>query len=302
MKLIRGVLLAGILTSVCVISAGAAWLGVGTVTGDGVRLRSEASTSSTTLTTVAVGQKVAVIGGVKGWYEVEVDGQEGYMSADYVVMVDDYEGELGYCKVKTEGDNLNIRSGAGTNFDVKGSIPNGTALAIQGVSGGWLKVTYKGVTGYVSSDYVAHIWKPAEATTGQSVVNAPASALADSILSVAYSQLGKPYVWGGTGINGFDCSGFTSYVARQCGYTIPRTATQQFQGNPGTFISSISALQPGDFVYICDPAYAAGHPISHALIYVGNNQVIHANSTGGQVCVNSFDSYKQYFKGAWRLG
>ncbi len=303
MKLIKGVFLAGILTSACVVSAGAAWLGVGTTTGDGVRLRAEANTSSATLTTVAEGQNVAVTGGVKGWYQVEYDGQAGYMSADYMVMVDNYEGELGYCAVDTEGDNLNIRAGAGTQFDILGSIPDGTVVAIEGVTDGWLKVTYKGVTGYISTDYVKHAKEAAsEETANGQVASAAPSALAGSILNVAYAQQGKPYVWGGAGPNGFDCSGFTSYVARQCGYSIPRTATQQFKGNPGTFISSMGALQAGDFVYICNPAYAAGHPISHTMIYVGNNQIIHADSTTRRITVKSFEGYKKYFKGAWRLG
>lgn len=304
MKLIKGVFLAGILTSACVVSAGAAWLGVGTTTGDGVRLRAEANTTSSILTTVAEGQKLAVIGGSAGWYEVEYDGQAGYMSADYLVMVNNYEGELGYCAVNTEGDNLNIRGGAGTQFDIVGSIPNGTVVPVEGVSDGWLKVTYKGATGYISTDYVKHAKEAAKAETvnGQAAVSYAPSAAAGSILNAATAQLGKPYVWGGAGPDCFDCSGFTNYVARLCGYSIPRTATQQYQGNPGTFISSISALQPGDFVYICNPAYAAGHPISHAMIYVGNNQIIHADSTRRVVSYKSFEGYKKYFKGAWRLG
>lgn len=302
MKLIKGVLLAGILTSACVVSAGAAWMGVGTTTGDGVRLRAEANTSCATYTTIGKGQKVAVLEGVEGWYKVDYNGQEGYMSADYMSVEEDHEGELGYCAVATEGDNLNIRAGAGTQFDILGSIPNGTVVPVQGITDGWVKVTYKSVTGYVSTDYVKHAKDEAavETANGQ-VVYAP-SAIAGNLLNVAYAQQGKPYVWGGAGPNSFDCSGFTNYVARQCGYSIPRTATQQFQGNPGTFISSMGALQPGDFVYICNPAYAAGHPISHTMIYVGNNQIIHADSTTRKITVKSFEGYKKYFKGAWRLG
>ncbi len=300
MKLIKGVFLAGILTSACVVSAGAAWVGVGATTGDGVRLRAESNTSSAIYATIPKGEKVAVLGETEGWYQVEYDGKEGYMSADYLSVTGDYEGELGYCAVDTEGDNLNIRAGAGTQFDLLGSIPNGTVVPVKGISQGWLKVTYGKVTGYISTDYVKHAKEAAKAE--QAAASYASSPIASSILNVAYAQMGKPYVWGAAGPNGFDCSGFTSYVARQCGYAIPRGASSQYKGNPGTFISSVGALQPGDLVYICNPAYAAGYPISHTMIYVGNNQIIHADSTRGQVSVKSFEGYKKYFKGAWRLG
>ncbi len=95
-----------------------------------------------------------------------------------------------------------------------------------------------------------------------------------SVLNLAYSQLGKPYQYGATGSERFDCSGFTQYVYRNAtGVDISRTTYSQI--NVGTPVSQ-SELQPGDLVF----------PHSgHVGIYVGNGQMIHAPQTGDVVKV-----------------
>lgn len=104
---------------------------------------------------------------------------------------------------------------------------------------------------------------------------APSTGSASAVVSTAYQYLGVPYVWGGTTPSGFDCSGFTSYVYRQMGISIPRTARQQ--QNFGTKVS-LSALQPGDLVFWGSPAYHVG-------IYIGGGSYIHAPTTGDVVRV-----------------
>src|SRR5699024_3254361 len=83
------------------------------------------------------------------------------------------------------------------------------------------------------------------------------------------------YVWGGSSPSGFDCSGLTSYVYRQVGVSLPRTAASQ--QNFGTRVS-LSALQPGDLVFWGSPAYHVG-------IYIGGGSYIHAPTTGDVVRV-----------------
>jgi len=116
-------------------------------------------------------------------------------------------------------------------------------------------------------------------TTSVSVPSAGGNA--QSILNMAYNQLGKPYVYGATGASTFDCSGFTQYVYRNAaGVDISRTTYSQI--NVGTPVSQ-SELQPGDLIFT-----HAGH----VGIYVGNGNMIHAPQTGDVVKVSPV--YKFY--------
>ena len=100
-----------------------------------------------------------------------------------------------------------------------------------------------------------------------------------SLLSVAYSKLGATYVFGATGPNVFDCSGFTQYVFRQVGVSISRTTfTQVNDGVPVSY----SNLQVGDLVFTSP---------GHVGIYVGNGQMIHSPQTGDVVKVSNIWSF-----------
>jgi peptidoglycan DL-endopeptidase CwlO len=104
---------------------------------------------------------------------------------------------------------------------------------------------------------------------------APSASSSSAVISKAYAYLGVPYVWGGSSPSGFDCSGLTSYVFRQVGVSLPRTAAAQQKF--GTKVS-LSALQPGDLVFWGSPAYHVG-------IYIGGGSYIHAPTTGDVVRV-----------------
>lgn len=94
---------------------------------------------------------------------------------------------------------------------------------------------------------------------------------ASGIVGIAQSLFGVPYVYGGTTPSGFDCSGFTSYVYRQAGISIPRTASaQQAAATP------VSNPSPGDLVFFGYPAYHVG-------IYVGPGRLIDAQHPGSTV-------------------
>ncbi|WP_042345496.1 C40 family peptidase [Bacillus massiliigorillae] len=121
------------------------------------------------------------------------------------------------------------------------------------------------------------------------VVNAPASGSASSVISIAKQYLGVPYVWGGTTPSGFDCSGFTSYVFRAVGVSLPRVSSAQ--QNVGTQVST-SSVQPGDLVFMGKPAYHVG-------IYIGGGQYIHAPQTGDVVKISSYNPSK--FSSATRV-
>lgn len=99
---------------------------------------------------------------------------------------------------------------------------------------------------------------------GSSSFNGSASALVNR----AADFIGTPYQWGGNGPSTFDCSGFTKYVYREFGVSLPRTADSQM--NTGSYVSR-DQLQPGDLVFFGYNGYA-----NHVGIYVGNNSYIHA--------------------------
>lgn len=93
------------------------------------------------------------------------------------------------------------------------------------------------------------------------------------IVKTAFKYMGVPYVFGGSTPSGFDCSGFVQYVYRENGIQTPRMAHHQFYA--GTPIKK-SQLRPGDLVFF--ETYTVG--ISHVGIYIGNNNFIHASSSG----------------------
>ena len=116
------------------------------------------------------------------------------------------------------------------------------------------------------------VQQPSPAPVQNNVANNDSSA-ASIIVSAAYSQLGVPYVWGGTTpYVGLDCSGLTQFCHAQAGISIPRTSGAQLAG--GTIVSN---PQPGD---IC---WTPGH----VAIYIGGGQMIEAQQTGVPVCVSS---------------
>ncbi len=111
-----------------------------------------------------------------------------------------------------------------------------------------------------------------------------------AIVAYASNFIGTPYQWGGNGPNTFDCSGFTTYVFRHFGISLPRTAAGQ-QG-VGVAVSK-SNLQPGDLVFFGSPAFHVG-------IYVGGGCYIHAPRTGDVVKISSLSSRSDY-SGARRV-
>lgn len=107
------------------------------------------------------------------------------------------------------------------------------------------------------------------------------SATGNAIVDFAYGYLGTPYVYGATGPNSFDCSGFTSYVYRNAaGVEITRTTYSQM--GVGTAVS-YDELQPGDLVF----TYGG----DHVGIYVGGGSYIHAPQPGDSVKVSPVTSF-----------
>lgn len=287
-KMVRVFLLSTIMVMVLAGFASAAEseqaIAVGATTGSSLRLREEPSTSASIVTTLNKGVAVAILDdSTDGWYKIAYNGNSGYVSADYMIVDRD---NLFTTYGRANGDSVNVRSDASTDGEVLASITKGTIVTINGFKDGWYDVTCKyGTEGYIRSD----------------LLDMTSSATSSSAISeTAMQHLGTRYVWGGASAGGFDCSGFTMYVYGQYGYSLPHTATGQWQSGIGTRVYSISELQPGDLVFFNDPSRNAGKACSHAGIYIGNGQHIHASSARSQgVVISDLTSgyYNKYFIG-----
>ncbi|WP_455724786.1 C40 family peptidase [Dysosmobacter welbionis] len=258
--------------------------GAGCTTGSSLRLRAEPSTSASVVTTLDKSVAVAILDdSVDGWYKIAYNGSTGYVSADYL-NVDQDNVFTTYGRVNSDG--VNVRSDASTDSSVLSTIEEDAIVTVNGLVDGWYDVTCEyGTEGYIRSDFLD--------LTESSSSNS-------DIAATAKQYLGTGYVYGGASPRGFDCSGFTMYVYSQHGYSLPHSATSQWQSGLGTRVYSISELQPGDLVFFNDPSRNAGKACSHAGIYTGDGQFIHSSSSrSGGVIVSSLTSgyYNTYFVG-----
>lgn len=105
----------------------------------------------------------------------------------------------------------------------------------------------------------------------------------NKLLEFLYEQIGKPYVWGATGPNSYDCSGLSQTAYKHIGIKIPRVAYDQ--GNYGKKVDK-SDLKPGDLLFF----NIDGSGISHVGIYIGDRKMIHAPSRGKTVSIVNIDS------------
>jgi cell wall-associated NlpC family hydrolase len=105
-----------------------------------------------------------------------------------------------------------------------------------------------------------------------------------SVISYARTQLGKPYLWGGTGPDSFDCSGLMMMAYRAAGINIPRTSEEQWSWGPRV---SASQVEPGDLVFF---AGSDGTPTSpgHVGLVIGKNTMIEAYATGFPIRISQF--------------
>ncbi|OPC82284.1 hypothetical protein B4N89_16280 [Embleya scabrispora] len=120
--------------------------------------------------------------------------------------------------------------------------------------------------------------KPAR--PGDKAAADPAGATA--AIAYAKAQLGKPYVWGGEGPSGFDCSGLVMQAWRRAGVKMAHfAATQYFESTPVSYKN----LRPGDLVFWTETKSASD--IHHVAMYLGGGKMIHAPRTGDVVKISN---------------
>ncbi|WP_433787153.1 C40 family peptidase [Actinomycetospora sp. CA-101289] len=114
---------------------------------------------------------------------------------------------------------------------------------------------------------------------GEAAPSSAGSSVAAQAIAAARSQLGVPYVWGGTTPDGFDCSGLTQWAFEHAGIELPRTS--RAQATEGQAVDADS-MQPGDLIFF-------NSPVSHVGIYIGGGKMIEAPQTGSDVKISNVE-------------
>ena len=285
-RILRTAAAAGLACCALIGSAAADCIGAASTTAE-VNLRSAAGTANAVLATSDKGDAVIVESGPEnGWYRVWLDGQWGYMSADYLSFEDTMDvSASGW----VNGTEVRMRAAAGTDSAIVRVTSFGESVEITGVAGEWYRVNAGGQSGYIRSDYV-------ELGVRETAAVPSAGGIGAQVVALAKQYLGVPYVWAGASPSGFDCSGFVSYVYKSLGYQTNRTAADIYKN--GVAVDK-SALEPGDAVFFASSSEAIGH----VGIYIGDGQFIHASSGKGCVIISGLDEsyYANMYVGARRI-
>lgn len=247
----------------------------GTVNSEGsLNLRSEASTKSDIIASLKSGSNVIVTGETdNGWYEVVSNGEQGFVSGEYLSVSDSADFEIG-CGIVT-GTSVNVRSAADVSSSVLCQMKKLSSVDICGIENGWYKINYDDSVAYISSEYI----KLARSCDG--II----SSLRNDIVEYAKTFLGVKYVYGGETPKGFDCSGFVKYVFANFDIELSRTSRTQVSDCEKI---SKDELLPGDLVFFSGRGYNVGH----VGIYIGDGQFIHAPSAGDVIKITDLsDSY-----------
>ena len=322
-SMMLAVLLLSSILSISVFAAdpGGKKTGVAFINASSLRLRKEASTRSAIVDTAYRNEVVVTLGKTGEWYHVLYNMQEGYMHEDYLEVLTVENVELGYGVVN--GTYVNMRTGPGTSYKSLGKSMPGELAYIIGINKQWYKVIWNDQICYIRSDFLdlteipyenrestkkpvffTHGDRTGPKVTVENFKNSqnyngytpPAvNATASAIVATAKSCLGVPYKWGGESMSGFDCSGLIQYVFQKNGISLGRTVTKQY--NAGTPIST-SELLPGDLVFFQN-TYTTG--LSHAGIYIGDGQFIHASSDGVMTSKLSNSYWSSHYYGACRI-
>lgn len=269
----------------------------------GVNFRTGPSTDSKVIRMLEKGEDIHVIEQVnRYWLKVQTkDGRIGYISSNtkYTDYKDSGSSNLG--TIVTTGDPW-LRSAPSTDSKIYRSIPKGTRLTVLAKPNKyWIKVNYKGQTGYISTNYVNYV-SGGSGSSGSSGNSSSSTSKADAIINTAKSLIGRAeYEYGVRDRKNliFDCSSFTEYVFEMHGIEL-KWGTR-YQKNAGRFVSK-SNLKKGDLVFF---SIGNSDSIGHVGIYIGNGDFIHIteNNNGPDVHINNLNKgyWEDHYKTARRV-
>lgn len=118
-------------------------------------------------------------------------------------------------------------------------------------------------------------------------------ALAEWFLEVGKRFSSMPYLWGGNGHGGFDCSGLVVYLYRHLGVNLPRTSREQYAYLPPVR----DRVRVGDLLFFS----SSGKKVDHVAIYIGGGLMLHASGRRGQVVVEPWTALRPIYVGARRV-
>ncbi len=199
--------------------------------------------------------------------------------------------------IRCTGNNVNLRSGAGTGYAILGQAEEGTMYAVVGKSGSWYKVNYKNKTAYLYSEYAAVF-----------TLEKSENAKIEKVIEEGYKLLGVPYVYGavrlhdgkgnflkGFSVNKFDCSSLVQYAFYK-GANVLLDVTTRTQVVQGKSVKR-SDLRRGDCIYFTNESrqYKTGiERIGHVAIYLGDNYILHTASDYARIEKMSSSRWKFY--------
>ncbi len=179
------------------------------------------------------------------------------------------------------GANVNLRSGAGTEFSVLGQAEKNETFAVTKKSGAWYEIGYKNKKAYLYASYAATF--TLEKSENETV---------ERVLENGYALLGAPYVYGavrlhdgngkllsGFTVHRFDCSSLVQYVFYK-GANVLLNTTTRTQVSQGKYVPK-SELKRGDCIYFTNETrqYKTGvERVGHVAIYLGNDYILHTSS------------------------
>lgn len=303
-KLILTLLVFSIIASMLAFGAsaeGTLAYGAATVDTQVLRLRSGPGTSYDVIDKLAEGDIIIVLERTNSeWYKINFHGTVGFVSAELLreVLTAENFNALG----SVTGDRVNIREKPNTTSDILATYSQDTVMTVIGINNGWYKVRHDGFTGYIRSDLMDIIsgYRSAASSVPVTYSSAPQAnpSLGQQIVDLALSFIGTKYVYGGASPSGFDCSGLVTYVYKNFGISVTRTASGQFRDN-GVRIEK-SDLAPGDLVFFSSDSNSG---IAHVGIYIGDDEFVHSSRNGIGVIISRLDSayYIRMWYGAKRL-
>lgn len=287
---------------------------------------------------IKAGSNVKIISKTNGWAYVETDEVMGWIRQDVLidstVVSDDIEEnkpedntnkpqneepqtpsdtEITAKTMYVNYSSVYVRKGPGSEYEVIDSLILNNGVKVIAENGDWYKVEVAGKTGYIAkrllSDKQVSTTSRGEVSREEEEVQfsenneqsnkVVEASKGEQIVEYAKQYLGCKYVYGASGPNTFDCSGFTMYVLRNFGITLSHSATAQ--SKVGTYVAKEN-LMPGDLVFFTD--YETGNGIGHCGIYVGDGNFIHASSGTGycvKISTLTSGSYLKRYETARRV-
>ena len=232
-----------------------------------VNLRKEPSTDAEVLKKLKLNTEVTIVEEVDSiWYKVNVGDSTGYISQDLL-------------STEKQKEDTTSRDGNSSSRD---SV---STTKIEQENNETKNSTTKDENKKVTSSEINENNTSNTDTVNKSDTKTTTNVTGEEIVAYAKKYLGYSYTYGGSSPKtGFDCSGFTSYVYKNFGYTISRSSVGQ--ASEGTKVEK-KDLQPGDIVIFKNNALTK---IGHVGIYIGDNKMIHASEPGVGVIITDIDS------------